>query len=136
MHKLRLPILRTLLIAILGVVIPGNLAAQQLIPAPKQLVRHSQKYVQVRTIDARLHSRADLPDEGYTLSIRGTKARLRARTAQGLVWARATLQQLRRPDGTYPEVSIRDYPAFPLRGMTEENHCLCHGSAASWLFFA
>ncbi len=26
--------------------------------------------------------------------------------------------------------------AFPLRGMTEENHCLCHGSAASWLFFA
>lgn len=116
MHKLRLPILRTLLIAILGVVIPGNLAAQQLIPAPKQLVRHSQKYVQVRTIDARLHSRADLPEEGYTLSIRGKKARLRARTAQGLVWARATLQQLRRPDGTYPEVSIRDYPAFPLRG--------------------
>ena len=107
MHKLRLPILRTLLIAILGVVIPGNLAAQQLIPAPKQLVRHSQKYVQVRTIDARLHSRADLPDEGYTLSIRGTKARLRARTAQGLVWARATLQQLRRPDGiTLPSTCI------------------------------
>ena len=58
-----------------------------------------------------------LPREGYVLSV-GQEITLKAGSAQGLVWARNTLAQLKRqfPEGI-PHVTIQDAPDYPIRGM-------------------
>ena len=96
-----------------------SVLAQNLIPAPKQLTYTSKNRVTVTTIDAKVKSSSSLPAEGYTLQIKGRKAILRAKTQQGLVWAKATLAQLQE-NGNYPEVIIQDYPSFPIRGFMND----------------
>lgn len=96
------------------------LSAQQLIPQPREMTVRSQEKVSVRKVDARVDTRLSLPDEGYTLEVKGSTVRLRAKTAQGLVWARATLRQLEDAEGRVPQVTIRDWPAFPIRGFMHD----------------
>ena len=96
------------------------LNAQQLIPQPREMTVRSQEKVSVRKVDARVDTRLSLPDGGYTLEVKGTTVRLRAKTAQGLVWARATLRQLEDAEGRVPQVTIRDWPAFPIRGFMHD----------------
>ena len=94
--------------------------AQQLVPAPKEMKIIGTEKVSVKTVDAKVDARLRLPDEGYTLDIKGSTAVLRAKTARGLVWARATLRQLEDADGRVPRVRIQDYPAFPIRGFMHD----------------
>lgn len=54
--------------------------------------------------------------EQYSVSITPDSILITAADKQGAVWASRTLAQLRRPDGTYPQVRITDYPEFPIRG--------------------
>lgn len=90
--------------------------AQQLIPEPQQMKVNKGAPITVTKIDAKVNPGLKLPEEGYTLTITPTKAVLRAKTPQGLIWARQTLRQLTDPQGKAPQVIITDYPAYPLRG--------------------
>lgn len=90
--------------------------AQQLIPEPQQMKVKKGASVTVTKIDAKVNPGLNLPKEGYTLTITPAKAVLRAKTPQGLIWARQTLRQLTDPQGKAPQVIITDYPAYPLRG--------------------
>ena len=61
-----------------------------------------------------------LPPEGYFLRIdRSGDVTVRAADAAGRFYAGQTLRQLRAafPDGALPALSIRDWPAFPWRGV-------------------
>lgn len=94
--------------------------AQELIPTPVEINYKGQKKVKIEKVDAKVDSSLDLPQEGYTLVIKGTTAVLRAKTEQGLVWANATLSQLKDKDGLVRVVNIKDYPAFPIRGFMHD----------------
>ena len=94
--------------------------AQELIPSPVEIAYKGKKKVKVEQIDAKVDASLNLPEEGYTLEIKGTTAVLRAKTAQGLVWANATLAQLKDDEGLVRIVKIKDYPAFPIRGFMHD----------------
>lgn len=96
------------------------LNAQEIIPTPKEIRSTGKHKTHVTLIDAKVVPQMKLPLEGYTLTIKGKKATLRAKTKQGLVWAHSTLKQLKGKDGLYPEVYIKDYPAFELRGFMHD----------------
>ena len=100
--------------------VAGGSAAQQLIPMPREMRCDTTRRLRVTAVDAKVNTSLPLPAEGYTLDISGSKATLRARDSRGLVWARATLRQLEGADGLYPKVSIRDWPAFPIRGFMHD----------------
>ena len=80
--------------------------AQELIPTPVEVSYKGKKKVKVEQIDAKVDGSLDLPTEGYTLEIKGTTAVLRAKTAQGLVWAKATLAQLHDEEGLVSVVVV------------------------------
>lgn len=105
---------------IVALCLVGGVSAQRLIPMPRQMRADTTRRVDVRRVDARIDRSLRLPDEGYTLRVGRSGATIRARDSRGLVWARATLRQLRGSDGRYPEVSIRDWPAFPIRGFMHD----------------
>ena len=86
------------------------------IPTPVEMSCKSNKKVVLTHIEERIDASSNLPDEGYTIEIKGSTAHLRAKTAQGMVWAKATLAQLKDANGEVPVVKIKDYPAFPIRG--------------------
>ena len=68
-------------------------------------------------VSMRIDRRLDIPsDEGYVLTVDRKGIKARARTEAGLFYARQTLRQLVRPDGTVPHVKITDYPRFAWRG--------------------
>ncbi len=98
----------------------GVLTAQELIPTPVEVSYKGKKRVKVEQIDAKVDASLNLPSEGYTLEIKGTTAVLRAKTAQGLVWAHATLAQLKDKEGLVRIAKIKDYPAFPIRGFMHD----------------
>jgi hexosaminidase len=104
----------------LSVLLPLGLQAQQLIPQPVRMEKISAAKTVVHTVDAKVKAGLRLPDEGYTLRVRGGKAVLRARTPRGLVWARQTLRQLTDEGGQTFQVSITDYPAFAIRGFMHD----------------
>lgn len=58
-------------------------------------------------------------DEAYELEVNAAGVRIRANTERGARHARATLAQLAR-DGRIPAVAIRDWPAFPVRGLMHD----------------
>lgn len=89
-----------------------------LIPQPRSLELLSERTVRPRrTQVVRLgECPADSLREAYTLRIAPREIRIEAYTDAGVVWARRTLEQLRDKDGSYPQVEICDWPAFPLRG--------------------
>lgn len=111
--------MRKILFLLLFCFTAATMFAQHLIPAPKHVVYSSKRWVEVKTIDAKVRSSLSLPDEGYTIKIKSNKAVLRAKTQQGLIWAKATLSQLAE-NGKYPEVYIKDYPSFPIRGFMND----------------
>lgn len=98
----------------------GVLTAQELIPTPVEVSYKGKKRVKVEQIDAKVDASLNLPAEGYTLEIKGSTAVLRAKTAQGLVWAHATLAQLKDKEGLVRIAKIKDYPAFPIRGFMHD----------------
>lgn len=108
------------LLWIAGSCLIGEMAAQQLIPQPKEMTVRADGKVTLQHVDAKVNPQLKLPDEGYTIDIKGTTAVVRAKTEQGLVWARQTLRQLEDADGRLPQVTIKDYPAFPLRGFMHD----------------
>ena len=65
-----------------------------------------------------------LGPEAYRLSITADGIRIVSATPAGAFYARKTLGQLRRPDGTYPCVEIEDAPKFAWRGahLDESRH--------------
>lgn len=58
-------------------------------------------------------------EEAYTLEVTANGIRIGANTQRGLIHARATLAQLSQK-GQLPLVSIRDWPAFPIRGFMHD----------------
>jgi hypothetical protein len=58
-------------------------------------------------------------DEAYELSVAASGIRIRANTDRGVRHARATLAQLVR-GGKLPAVTVRDWPAFPIRGFMHD----------------
>ncbi len=65
----------------------------------------------------RVDRKLDLPSkEGYVLTVDARGIKAKAPSEAGLFYARQTLNQLIRPDGTVPYVKIVDYPRFAWRG--------------------
>lgn len=104
----------------LFIMLAATASGHNIIPAPKEIRTLKPGTVALKSVDAKVNARAKLPAEGYTIEIRGGKAVLRAKTAQGLVWAKATLAQLKDSLGRVPIVSVRDWPAFPFRGFMHD----------------
>lgn len=111
--------LKSVVAALLLVVAAGVATAQSLIPQPVEM-SGTGAVTRLRHIDAKIVATMSLPDEGYTLVTKKGKAVIRAKDRRGLVWARQTLRQLTDEDGNVPVVSIKDYPAFPLRGFMND----------------
>ena len=96
------------------------LAAQNIIPQPKQIKYLSQKLVKVKSIDIKTIPTNGAPSEQYTLTTKGGKAVIIAQSKQAENWGVSTLRQLTDKDGYVPEVEIVDYPAFPIRGFMHD----------------
>lgn len=96
------------------------LAAQNIIPQPKQIKYLSQKLVKVKSIDIKTIPTDGAPSEQYTLTTKGGKAVIIAQSKQAENWGVSTLRQLTNKDGYVPEVEIVDYPAFPIRGFMHD----------------
>ncbi|MGD9492288.1 MAG: family 20 glycosylhydrolase [Bacteroidales bacterium] len=103
--------------------------AQCIIPSPQKITYHSkrlfvfdntEKYIRI-SIDTTLN----LPtDEAYTLSITKKKISIVAKTQLGVLRAKQSMRQLMRQSEKgmlLPDVSIEDYPAFPIRGFMLDN---------------
>ena len=105
---------------------------ETLIPAPKQVTVKGERTIRLSAIKEILDTTLKLPEEGYILETSGRKAVLKARSIQGLAYARATLAQLAglKPsemmnDEAFhkieiPDVSIQDWPSFPIRGFMHD----------------
>ena len=78
----------------------------------------------VRYSEPAVHSGADLPAQGYALTIGDSEIRLDAADAAGEFYGRMTLRQLARlhPDGL-PTGTIRDWPDLPERGEIGRASC-------------
>lgn len=98
----------------------STLAAQNIIPQPKQIKYLSQKLVKVKSIDIKTIPTNGAPSEQYTLTTKGGKAVIIAQSKQAENWGVSTLRQLTDKDGYVPEVEIVDYPAFPIRGFMHD----------------
>ncbi len=95
-----------------------------LIPQPRNFTQLSHRTFALDTAK-QLSIRYDVPDnwneEQYALLVAPHKIEIRAKTLQGVVWARRTLEQLRNESGRYPHVQIEDWPEFPIRGLTYDD---------------
>ena len=69
-----------LIIAAAAIALSGSVAAQQLIPMPREMKADTSRRIHLKQVDAQVNPRLQLPDEGYTLVVSGSKAILRART--------------------------------------------------------
>ena len=98
----------------------GSVAAQMVIPTPVEMTKRGDQRVKITRIDEAVDASLKLPEEGYTIDIKGSTAVLRAKSEQGMVWAKATLAQLKDDAGLVPVVKIKDYPAFPIRGFMND----------------
>ena len=103
-----------------------------LIPMPQEIISDGTETVRINDVEEAVDTTLDIPEEGYVLTIGNGRASVLARDFQGLVHARATLAQLaglaphefidtKAVKGTVlPEMTIRDWPAFPLRGFMHD----------------
>ena len=112
--------IKLLLVSLFALQVMVASAVENLIPTPKQIEVRSSKRVVPTTVEERIDSSLDLPDEGYMLEVRGRKVMLRAKSERGMVWARVTLDQLKGADGTVPTVKIKDWPSFPIRAFMHD----------------
>lgn len=112
--------MKKLLFTLFLCVFVSALAAQNIIPQPKQIKYLSQKLVKVKSIDIKTIPTDGAPSEQYTLTTKGGKAVIIAQSKQAENWGVSTLRQLTDKDGYVPEVEIVDYPAFPIRGFMHD----------------
>ena len=103
-----------------------------LIPTPKQVTVMGERTSRINGIKEVVDTTLQLPEEGYILETSGRKAVLKARSRQGLIYARATLAQLAGLEPsemmnddafkkvTVPCVNIQDWPSFPIRGFMHD----------------
>ena len=73
---------------------------------------------------------ASIKPEGYRLSVGPGAVEIRSADAAGELYARKTLGQLRRADGSYPCVEVEDAPKFPWRGLHFDDATHFFGRAA------
>ncbi len=104
------------LIMSVGIGRADNAAELDLVPMPRHIEWHG-GFVQPSNPEPAV-SIVETPGaaERYTLSITEDGVSVTASDERGAKWARRTLEQLKRPDGTYPLLRIEDYPEFPIRG--------------------
>lgn len=112
--------MKKLLLTLFLCAFASALAAQNIIPQPKQIKYLSQKLVKVKSIDIKTILTDGAPSEQYTLTTKGGKAVIIAQSKQAENWGVSTLRQLTDKDGYVPEVEIVDYPAFPIRGFMHD----------------
>ena len=112
--------MKKLLFTLLFCAFVSALAAQNIIPQPKQIKYLSQKLVKVKSIDIKTIPTDGAPSEQYALTTKGGKAVIIAQSKQAENWGVSTLRQLTDKDGYVPEVEIVDYPAFPIRGFMHD----------------
>lgn len=105
---------------------------EDIIPSPREISYNSSNLIRINEVSEIIDTSIAVPQEGYTLTCEGCKVVLKARTCQGLAHARASLAQLAgiRPDKSMdkksfhgaeiPDVSITDWPAFPIRGFMHD----------------
>lgn len=110
----------------------SNINESFLIPTPVEVIRNSTQTIRINRIKEVVDTSLGLPHHGYTLRIKGNKAIIKAQDSQGLAYARATLAQLAgvKPEemaynksfwgARVPDVTIVDYPAFPIRGFMHD----------------
>lgn len=103
-----------------------------LIPTPKQVTVMGERTSRINGVKEVVDTTLQLPEEGYILETSGRKAVLKARSRQGLIYARATLAQLAGLEPsemmnddafkkvTVPCVNIQDWPSFPIRGFMHD----------------
>jgi len=91
-----------------------------LIPYPAQL----KEGVGTSTAAVVVENDASLGEEAYRLSVSPDRIAIACSASAGEFYARQTLRQLKRPDGTYPCVAIEDAPRFKWRGahLDESRH--------------
>lgn len=94
-------------------------AVSNLIPRPVEVEILSDKLYPAHILSATIDPQIDLPREGYTLESTKKGVRITARSSQGAIWAKQTLDQLAE-DGRVPHLRIRDYPAFEIRGFLHD----------------
>ena len=110
--------------AVLAMIAPPVAAAAEelpLIPMPRSVELSAENpvwpsdtvpRVTVSPLSAPLQGRP----EGYLLAVTPSGITIEAADSAGALWATQTLRQLRRHDGSYPQVRIADWPEFPIRG--------------------
>ena len=92
-------------------------SADSLIPAPRKVEIVSEglvapPHISIVTDEAP----ADWNDERYKIVISADEITITAKNHRGVVWANRTLAQLRDEQDRYPQVTIEDWPEFPMRG--------------------
>ena len=109
-----------------------GVAPEALIPQPKEITINSEKTIRLEGITEIIDSIAGLPEEGYTISMNGRTAEIKASDYQGVMRAKATLAQLAglTPDrftdedafrnARVPDITVKDWPSFPLRGFMHD----------------
>ncbi|MCQ2389958.1 MAG: beta-N-acetylhexosaminidase [Kiritimatiellae bacterium] len=90
------------------------LAVLPLIPYPQSVIEGTGCVGDVAPVYER---DASLGAEAYRLRVADGRIVVTSATEAGAFYARQTLKQLRRKDGTYPSVEIADAPAFSWRGV-------------------
>ena len=80
-----------------------------------EAAKHTEK-VEVKAASVSAPSGAD---EAYVLQVHADGVTIQANTSVGVLRARATLAQLTR-EGKIAETTIRDWPAFPVRGVMQD----------------
>jgi len=109
----------TLLTLCASVIHIRPIQAAAVVPAPREISMAAGW----RAADAPIVETTDetLPHEGYTLTIGTEGVRIAAADTAGLRWAHETLHQLEETDASgvrrYPNCTIRDWPAYPWRGV-------------------
>lgn len=110
-----------------------------LIPAPKEITVKDSSLMRIRNVRTILDTELDIPDEGYILRIRSGKVTITAKDKAGLIHGKTTLAQLAGISplkfaatdlkccpkypfkaALVPELEIRDWPAFPIRGFMHD----------------
>ena len=109
--------LLTLLIAFAAVASTTVYAQTQknLIPEPQKIDMLSDVTTKVTKTTVNVSAKFDIPAEGYILTVKNGKAKIKAADAEGVIWAKQTLRQL-QINGESPQVEITDFPEFPIRG--------------------
>ena len=120
------------LVLVSGCEVRTGVNPDSLIPVPREVSVNSGRTIRICGIKEVTDTGLQLPEEGYSISVKGRKAVLTARDSKGLAHARATLAQLAglRPEEvsdvrnfrgrTIPDVEIKDWPAFPVRGFMHD----------------